>query len=375
LDDQRRKLYDRALSEADADVASRVRTAILEVEHVSLAKRFRDFALEHVSDKFFRADASKVEYPVGRSDLVAALQTAYRLRSKHIHTLQELPPQLVMGGPTSEVSRIDGMTYLTFQGLSRLARHVVTEFVARQPKTDVEPYNYEGERAGIVTVPLAAQYWIWRPETLTKRSGGERLEGLLEQVTAHLQGQPGAAISDLSAMLEKAETLLPQMTDVERRPFLALYIIFNSIAPMEKRSSNNTSIRAKYAPEFGAPSIEALLTLVILGMTPEWPLQQHEEIHNTYFSERNRKNGIRTTRELEAALSLDLAERHRSAGNIERARALISFAVENFPGRESLAQLETNFSERTPIAWQGAVFSGVTTSPLSPESPPSSDSL
>ena len=53
-----------------------------------------------------------------------------------------------------EVHRSEGEAFLTLQGLTRLARHVITEFIRRQPKVETEDYDYRYEQSGIVYVPL-----------------------------------------------------------------------------------------------------------------------------------------------------------------------------------------------------------------------------
>ena len=47
FDERKRKAVDEALSEADEVIAQRVREALLRVEHVALARRFREFAVAH----------------------------------------------------------------------------------------------------------------------------------------------------------------------------------------------------------------------------------------------------------------------------------------------------------------------------------------
>ena len=55
----KRSRIDHALRDADENTARLVRDAILENEHVSLARRFVSFALDHVSPAFFRAEAAE----------------------------------------------------------------------------------------------------------------------------------------------------------------------------------------------------------------------------------------------------------------------------------------------------------------------------
>ena len=125
-DEQKRNRVDQALANADEVTAERVRNAILENEHIALTRRFCSFALEHVGPSFFREEAADLPHPMGRSELRAALPRAYGLRSSYLHNLEKLPPLLTIPNAHHEVARMEGQILPTFQGLARLARHVIT---------------------------------------------------------------------------------------------------------------------------------------------------------------------------------------------------------------------------------------------------------
>lgn len=90
-DHQKRSRIDAGLEGAPDEIADKVRSAILETEHVALARRFRDFALAHIQPSYFRETAD-VQGPLSRPDLALALQRAYAMRSAYVHRLQEIPP-------------------------------------------------------------------------------------------------------------------------------------------------------------------------------------------------------------------------------------------------------------------------------------------
>ena len=61
---------------------------------------------------------------------------------------------------------------------------------------------------------------------------------------------------------------------------------------------------------------------------------------------------MKISRTLEAGLVLELAERYRIAGNMNRASELVSFAVENHPGNAALYELEQTFEAETALDWR-----------------------
>ena len=146
--------------------------------------------------------STSLENPIGLSDLPGALKQAYDLRSKHVHVFKELPKLLTAGFHHGETFSVDRVTMLTFQGMTRLARHVITGFIKRQPKVATEVYDYRRERAGIIEVAPAPKYWIGRSEGLVVSSGQDRLEGFLNQY------QGGMCISGVLKTAERTTRYL-----------------------------------------------------------------------------------------------------------------------------------------------------------------------
>ena len=153
-DETRRQAIDKALANADDETAKAVRDTLLEIEHTSLARRFRAFTLEHIRPSYFRQEAAGLFNPVGRTELRGVLREAYRLRSKYVHKLNELPKLLTLGFDHGETVQIDRVTLLTIQGMARLARHVITEFVKRQPKVKTENTTTTRSAQALCDFPL-----------------------------------------------------------------------------------------------------------------------------------------------------------------------------------------------------------------------------
>jgi len=163
-DERKRKAVDEALIGVDRKVSERVRRAIISNEHTSIGRRFRDFSISNLHPRYFREEAVGVLNPIGDADLSKALSNAYKARSRYIHNLKTLPSQLTRSSPYSDTCRVDNSTWLTLQGLARLARHVITNFIMQQTTINKEVYEYSLERSGITTLPLAPQYWLANTE-------------------------------------------------------------------------------------------------------------------------------------------------------------------------------------------------------------------
>ena len=241
---------------------------------------------------------------------------------------------------------------LTFQGMARLARHVINEFIRRQPKVEAETYDSRNQRAGIITVPLAARYWVGRADNLTAKSGSRRLEGFIEEIaTGFGRETERVQVTDLRDMLAKVEELLPKMHVDQRRPFLTLYVLYNRLVIPTSNMKNFERVENRYGSELDSPSVEGMLTHLLSGTVPSWPLCEHRAVHDAYLKNQYKRLSLKIPPPLRAGLSLALAERYRVFGKNECARALISTAVENNPSDTSLLQLEETYDPEKTINW------------------------
>jgi len=356
IDDSKRCNVDKALADAPEHVAQRVRSAILQSEHVKLARRFRNFTLSLIDPSYFRMEAPIEPESIGRRDLTQAIDKAYKLRSAYVHMLLPLPWTLSVDNSYRESSLEDGVPTLTFQGLTRLVRHVIFNFVQRQPKTERELYDYSLERSGVVLARLAPQYWVGRIDEMTPDVGMQKFEGFLEQITAHLLRTKDAPITDLRDVLRTIAPKFPSLRTDERIPFLGLFYCFDYFVRREDRMNENLAMWQKFAGELNAASSVSIFVHLLLDRVPHWPLEEHEQTLESYFRSRSKRQGLRAPPTLEAAAFLVLAERYRSDGDWPKAKVHVANAVDNLPSHASLRKFETMFNGAEFIRWQAILL-------------------
>lgn len=352
-DPRKRNKIDQALKDASGEVAAGVRDAVLSNEHVALARRFRDFAISHVAPSFFREEAAGAQGPIGRSDLPIALQQAYSIRSGYVHLLRDVPRQLTISG-FPEATEVDDKATLSFAGLSRLARHIIMQFIARGRTVERETFNYRHELPGVVTVRLSPEYWVAATGSFNHTTAPERLAAFLEQITAAvLLRQKDAKLTDLRPILTMVEDLVPGLRKPSQRlPMLTLYFLFHQFAGPEYNCKQWPDLFEKYKADFDAPTIESFVAHLLTGHRVNWALEQLEELHKTYFKTRHAAGVPKIGPVLEAAVSLYVGEANRAAGNDARARALVAFAVDSHPGHAALRNYEASLpAELVEIDW------------------------
>ncbi|KWR75141.1 hypothetical protein [Cupriavidus sp. IDO] len=356
FDERKRKAVDEALSAADEVTAQRVREALLRVEHIALGRRFREFAVAHTRPSYFREASGSDGFRLGRSDLAEVLGLAYQSRSKYVHQLRRVPDMVTMGHSHAETA-VDGRsTHLTLQGLARLMRSIIIEFVMRQISIDREPYDYRLERSGVVQMQLAPQYWVGRAEGEITKAGRVKLEGFLQQLESCLLKQPDAVLTDIRPVLEKAVEFVPSTKKLHRLPYLALHFLFNCHVSEDNSAPTPSAINALIEKELGEPSSESLIAHALSGQLVDWPLEVHRQTLDGYLRRRAAASGLRFPRAFEAAITLDLAERYRLVGDIEACKAMVALAVENHPGHAGLLEFEETFQAESPIGWRDVML-------------------
>lgn len=357
VESQKRKAVDTALIGASIETTEAVRSAIVNTEHLAMARRYRDFILPRIDASYFRNVDTTPNRAVTRRDLPLALRQAYGLRSQYIHSAKPLPDALTMPHGHREVYEFERKPILTLQGLARLTRHVILRFIADGHKVEVEEYDYDLERAGIVSVQMAPEFWVGRP--LENAQGGrQRLEGFLSQLAAHEGGMVNATITDLRDVLVDIERLYPQAEDSTKSALYVLYVAFNAFAPESFQRKNWKVFMQKYAAIADKPSGDVLIGRTVLGSTAAWPLATHREAYDMYWRERASALGLQAPRLFEAAAALALAERYRLKGEEDQCIKLISEAVECHPGYEELRTFEAQFNNETAIDWRTILING-----------------
>ena len=349
----RRRPIDRALQNAGKPTRRKVQEALLGQHKDAVARRFRLFVDAHLDASFFRGEASGAVSPIGRSELQRCLGHAYGLRSSYLHGSKGLPRELILGATSpAETTRVGRGTILTFEGLSRLVRHIIPQFISRQEFVPNEPYDYFREEPGMIQVELAPKYWMHQPGDFGAKAGRRRLFAFCDQIATAMRTNNPLETTDIREMLKLVRNRLDRMRRYDRLPFIALYCLFNLAVPADDRLGDNSDIVRLYREDLALPTIEAMLLALFTRSVPQWPLDDHESALLAYLDGKGRDQGIRMDNLLEAGLTLELSERYRLRGDTDKARSLIRLALENYPGNEALMRFEREFNPSNQIQWQ-----------------------
>lgn len=355
VDERRRQAIDAALEGVAEMDGEAIRDAILATEHVALSRRYRTFVMSHVHDGYFRQEGLSGSRPIARFEIETALRQAYSFRSAYVHQVRRLPGPLEMPHDHWEVTSVDRKPALTFQGLYRLSRHVIREFVTNGPKVDAEPYDYRPEEVGIAFLEMAPQYWVWQPLTHAAQAL-HRLEGQISLTASVLLEEEGASLVDVRSMLADVERILPQAPRQDRIALLSVHLLFNLMIRADQRTDGFDDFLEAHADEANLPGPVSIIVSTILGGTVDWTAEAHQQALDDYFTQRLQAKGLHAPRVFEAAACLELAEKFRRTGDHQAARVLLGRTVEVHPGHGGLRAFEKDFDPTTEISWRGLLL-------------------
>jgi hypothetical protein len=197
-DSKKAKIIDAALDGLTDEQADPIRDAVLTIDQLSLRRRFTAFTLDHVRPSFYREEAVNARQPIRAVDLPKALDFAYQLRSKNVHALQTLAPELWVVADRAETLPVNKIRALGLEGLNRLTRHVIRTFVDRAPTHLDESFQYRDHLPNIVRMRFAPEMWIGRPDAMSRdtRTGGSSSGADLRKPSGYVHGIRRSARED-----------------------------------------------------------------------------------------------------------------------------------------------------------------------------------
>lgn len=328
-----RKRLDTALDGVTSETADALRDALLKGAHLKLQQRFIDFTVSHIPDRFFVEDARQADRPVRRSELERVLKNAYQARSNYVHELLPLIHQLKSRGiAEAEVFEWDNKPYLTFNGLLRVARTVVLDFVQNQPYLEEEEYDWASDLPGTVMMKLAGEYWISQHEGFTPDLSAKWLSAFLP-VWLQVVTSPENAMPDLRSLLSKFESLLGSASDTQRTQMLAIHALFNHRMVPELRSEGHEAVLRANEHLFEGCRIESMVLVLLTGRVWPWGADECAEAYEAYAEGKYTKTALTLPQSLEVAMMSNVADAYRGAGNSEGFRSWSRRALLEASGR------------------------------------------
>ncbi|MCO7625021.1 hypothetical protein NJC08_01160 [Pseudomonas fluorescens] len=353
IPEEKRRGVDKALEGVDHDPARAVKDAVLDVIHPRLSYRFGQFILAHLPADYFTVQADAQKHPIGRRDLEAALQNLYGVRSGYVHTLKPLTKEFLHFASHRETCEDDDKLTFTFQGLFRLTRAVIIEYVRKAEKVDHEPYHYEWDNPHLLRMKLDPSLWIYNPDAFSPQTPRHHLEGLVLLLDQCLVDFPNRKLHHPTRVIEKGFSIQSQMPEAMRVSFLGFaYLSDFFLGTVQTyRVFSQTEVDL-----LNRPGVDSLIAQALMGSDTGWAPSEHKKQLDQYYKKRHTKTGIKVSQNVEACMGLALAERYRLAGDSPGALAALNAAAKDFPHLRQLRHMGEEFDQERPIDWRSIIY-------------------
>lgn len=341
LEDRKQRLIDEALKDADPSLADRVREAVVEADRPGIRRRFVGFVLGSVEPSFFRDEAVGVRQPIRRADLERAVKAAYDIRSTSVHRLQELAAETqALGRRVDTVTDRRGDVVLTLEGLARLARHVVRDFVRRAPKGVDSDFDWRLHVPGLLHMQPAPQYWVWQADGFDHRSVGRYFTGFVEHLLDLLR-DPSQPIADMEKILVRIERLVPGTHDGSARAMMmGIYALWHARTNPILHRPDAAQFLERHGSMLERPGLAAYVFALLVGNHPSWSAEMWSALAESRRKERRQRSHLELPAGVDVVLQLMAAEALLDDGQLEAAATVAAAAAEEAPGNEQVMHWE-----------------------------------
>lgn len=348
---EKRGSIDKILETFQVEDAQALRYAILETEHLRLGHRFSKFIQEYLPPDYYSELASKEKHPIGNRELLSALKNLYGTRSDYVHTLKPLTKEFLNFSGHAETYADHDKLMFTFQGLFRLVRAVIMEFVRRADKISHEPCSYEYDNPGVLRISLCPSMWIYAPIHLTAETCPQFFEGLVGLISQALEEFPHKPLMNLGPVVEAGFRIKDGLKKPSKLALLAFIYLKQNFLGGEQGES---LLKESDVMLLNQPGLVSLIGQAITGSDTEWLPSEHLRYLSGYYAQCFKPTGIKVPLLVEACMALALVERYRVAGQFQDAKEALAAAVEDFPRLPCMREVQLD--PETSVNWIDIIY-------------------
>jgi hypothetical protein len=231
-----------------------------------------------------------------------------------------------------------GRTLLSIEGIHRLARHVVRNWIERAGTSETKPFSYWDALPNILRMQPASEFWVWNAAGLTPATAGKYLAGCLDIWLGLLGGHRDTWV-DLRDVLARIEQIAAGTAPHQRAWMVALYTIWHGNLRQEYLRPSGDAFVARHSALLEPPSMAAFVVELATGSF-DWPLETVERAAALRRTDRGRKQDWPVHEVFDAALLAILADQLEAAGRHDEAVAAIDEAIGELPGNGELIRME-----------------------------------
>ena len=351
------KKFDILFDTLDEGAVNAIKEIIIAENHIKLSRRYESFCLKYIGNDYFREGSVGIKGPIRKSYLNKSIKNSYILRSKYVHTLKELPDLMKLGGG-SEVFYNGKESFLTFSGLARLTKHIISEFIKENDKILKEPYNYLKELPGSIEVNLSSELWIYREETLNVQNISEYTNAFLSYYLDVRINKK--AIINLSNICVKIKSIYGGLNKpTQKLPIFMIYVLYNHYVPEESRSHGWKEFIEDNDSLIDPISLESIVLHLLTYNRFPWKVEDIVKVYEEYDRKRFWKESIKLPQIIEVILLLEISNLYFESSDIDMYIQFLEKAIQEIPGDMFILDLINKSKDKGNVAivdWKTQYF-------------------
>lgn len=256
-------------------------------------RRFKGFSMKYVGNSFFKEEAIGLKRPLRKSELELVLYEIYNIRSGYVHELSNFNKiqKLLFYKGNSEIIYEENNIFLTIGGLTRLAHHILKNFIMQQDEGECTEIDFTEEMENWINMKWAPENWNWDGDLFNPQDIFEYFYGFLILIEKPID------LEFLTSLMQKIESDLKGGINRQyKSPTLAFYYLCNKLYGENGLSCGFIKTINKYKNDFdkilSTLTTETLITKIILSEEIEWDLNDIIEYYNNYCKKKFNKNRL-----------------------------------------------------------------------------------
>jgi hypothetical protein len=344
--EDKKNALEKVFKTLDEDAVEKIKEILIKDEHLKLSKRFQEFVVGHIGDKFFYYNEKRKT--IGKEEFLVALANAYNIRSKYAHMLKPLMKHLRMSefSKNADVFEFQHNVYFTYSGLLRVVREVIYDFTFSLQKTGFEAFDWRGAIPGCVELEAAPCYWIWKMDNSKGEGAKARVEGFVETFV-HYQNK----IPKMDDLIRMYLSHLGEMKEENRLAAFTLCCLYvRKVGNVEDETKTQfNTVFEKNKSLLEKCSIYGLIIYVMgahIDLNVAWELEECEKVVNAYCKKRYKNSRLKLPKEIESMIYLEVANSFEGEEEKENRQKWRLRAYDNSNNSKEIQELISDCMEK-----------------------------
>lgn len=328
IDPRKRKGLDEIIKNLDDSIANSIRDEIISHEHLALSRKFLTTTMNSLDRDFYNTKDKSFRL-AGENELKIAIKNAYNLRSKYVHVLKPLPPEISEPHNLNYCVEVDEKPHLTFNGLAAVNREVILKFVNDMPICEKEDLDILRIIPGVRFARMSEEYWMHDVRALVKGNYTSMFAAVLSRIEHGIINGKHEIPNMQLVVNEIGNRLATENNKDDIRILMSTLTLLSAIYKFTLDDSYDKTIQ-KHTHFYDSKGIEMLLINTMCGVKLE-SINEYYASFKAYIQSKYQKKKIKLSEFFESLICANLANHFLDDNNHTILNELLDHIAINTP--------------------------------------------